>query len=173
MYYYYGVPKYLLSRKAFGVYRHRTLEPTSPFLRGFSDDLLIPVSRWTEIRRDSLPSSSGIRTLIDSPETGICLLDDPSHRALHMFNHIEYDSESLSDEYFRDFNNGVSSILPYNYFSMDNPSIKPKDRWRCHAHLFFSNWLNEIYQTVPFDISRIGSSSQRKQNSMLYYATLG
>jgi homoserine O-succinyltransferase len=156
IYHFYGMPKYQLAHKAFGVYRHRNLAPASPYLRGFSDDFSIPVSRWTEVRREDIPAKSGMSVLMESDEAGLCLLDDPSHHSLHMFNHIEYDSNSLSDEYFRDVNANKPIEIPRNYFPKDDPKRQPENRWRSHAHLFFGNWINQIYQTAPFDLDKIG-----------------
>ncbi len=143
-------------RKLFGVYRHRILDRASPYLRGFSDDFAIPVSRWTEVRRADIPPKSGIKVLMELDEAGLCLIDDPAHRALHMFNHIEYDSGSLADEYFRDRAANVSVAVPRNYFPGDNPDVPPLNHWRSHAHLLFGNWVNQIYQTTPFDVAKIG-----------------
>jgi len=157
VHHFYGVPKYQLAEKAFGVYRHRNLSPASPYLRGFSDDFSIPVSRWTEVRREDIPADSGMTVLMDSDEAGLCLLDDPAHRSLHMFNHIEYDSNSLSDEYFRDRAADKPIAAPRNYFPEDDPDCEPENRWRSHAHLLFGNWINQLYQTTPFDVSKIGS----------------
>ena len=92
VHHFHGLPKYPLPEKAFGVYRHRNLAPASPYLRGFSDDFSVPVSRWTEVHRDDIPPASGLEVLMESDETGLCMLHDPAHRALHMFNHIEYDT---------------------------------------------------------------------------------
>jgi homoserine O-succinyltransferase len=156
VYHFHGMPKYQLSEKSFGVYRHRNLEPTSPYLRGFSDDFSIPVSRWTEVRREDIPARSGLKVLMESDEAGLCLLDDPAHRSLHMFNHIEYDSGSLSDEYFRDVAADKPIAPPRNYFPKDDPKRQPENRWRSHAHLLFGNWINQLYQTAPFDASGIG-----------------
>lgn len=153
---FHGMPKYLLEEKAFGVYRHRNLAPASPYLRGFSDDFAIPVSRWTEVRRADIPASSGLVVLMDSDEAGLCLLDDPAHRSLHMFNHIEYDSNSLSEEYHRDVAAGKPIAPPRNYFPKDDPARQPENRWRSHAHLLFGNWINQLYQTTPFDMAEIG-----------------
>ncbi|HEY5280523.1 MAG TPA: homoserine O-succinyltransferase, partial [Pseudolabrys sp.] len=152
VHHFHGVSKYALAQKMFGVYRHRILAPASPYLRGFSDDFSIPVSRWTEVRRADIPPGGGLTVLMDSDEAGLCLLDDPRHRALHMFNHIEYDSGSLADEYFRDRTADVPVSVPRNYFPEDDPRQPPLNRWRSHAHLLFGNWINEIYQTTPFDI---------------------
>ncbi|WP_035957728.1 homoserine O-acetyltransferase MetA [Bryobacter aggregatus] len=159
VYHFHGMPKYDLSAKAFGVFRHHNLAPASPYLRGFSDDFSIPVSRWTEIRREDIPSGHGIRVLAESEETGVCLLDDPKRRALHMFNHVEYDSTSLAEEYARDVAANSEILVPRNYFPHDDPHRPPENRWRSHAHLLFGNWINEIYQTTPFDATQIGSRS--------------
>jgi homoserine O-succinyltransferase len=157
VHHFHGMPKHLLPAKAFGVYRHRNLAPASTYLRGFSDDFSIPVSRWTEMRREDIPAGSGMSVLMESDETGLCLLDDPDHRSLHMFNHIEYDSNSLGDEYLRDLAAGKPIAKPHNYFPKDDPTRQPENRWRSHAHLLFGNWINQLYQTTPFDVSKIGS----------------
>jgi homoserine O-succinyltransferase len=159
VHHFHGMNKYPLAQKMFGVYRHRNHDPASPYLRGFSDDFSIPVSRWTEVRREDIPSGRGLRVLMDSEEAGLCLLDDPRHRALHMFNHIEYDTESLADEYFRDVAAKKPIALPGNYFPRDNPEEKPLNHWRSHAHLLFGNWINQIYQTTPYDLREIGVAS--------------
>jgi homoserine O-succinyltransferase len=156
VHHFHGMPKYPLAEKAFGVYRHRNLAPASAYLRGFSDNFAVPVSRWTEVRRDDIPRDSGMSVLMESDEAGLCLLDDPAHRSLHMFNHIEYDSNSLSDEYFRDLAAKKPISTPRNYFPRDDPARRPKNRWRSHAHLLFGNWINQIYQTTPFDVAQIG-----------------
>lgn len=153
---FHGVPKHDLPEKAFGVFRHRNLDPASPYLRGFSDDFSIPVSRWTEVRRGDLPPDSGLGVLMESPETGLCLLAEPAARRLYMFNHIEYDSTSLGEEYARDRQKGVAIGMPRNYFPQDDDTRSPENRWRSHAHLFFGNWINEMYQTTTFDPEEIG-----------------
>jgi homoserine O-succinyltransferase len=153
---FHGVPKHELPQKAFGVFRHRNLLPASPYLRGFSDDFSIPVSRWTEVRAADLPQNRGLAILAESVETGLCLVDDAPHHSLNMFNHLEYDSTSLSDEYFRDLAANASIEMPKNYFPNDDPKLPPKNRWRSHAHLLFGNWINEIYQTTPFDLADVG-----------------
>ncbi|WP_157216560.1 homoserine O-acetyltransferase MetA [Flavisphingomonas formosensis] len=153
---FHGMPKYELPEKKFGVYSHRNLAPASPYLRGFSDDFAIPVSRWTEMRREDIPEGRGLKVLMDSDEAGLCLIDDPDHRSLHMFNHIEYDTGSLSDEYFRDRASGKPIAPPHDYFPDDDPERPPLNRWRSHAHLLFGNWIHQIYQTTPYDLRAIG-----------------
>jgi homoserine O-succinyltransferase/O-acetyltransferase len=156
LHHFHGVPKHILPKKSFGVYRHRNLNPASPYLRGFSDDFSIPVSRWTEVRRSDLPAQSSLEVLIESDEVGLCLLSDASRSALHMFNHIEYDTRTLAEEYWRDTDAGRAIDLPKNYFPGGDPNAPPENRWRSHAHLLFGNWINEVYQTTPFDLNDIG-----------------
>ena len=152
---FHGVPKHMLAAKAFGCFRHRNLSPASHYLRGFSDDVLIPVSRWTEMREDEI-SGAGLRTLIGSDEVGPCLVEDPGHRALYIFNHFEYESHTLKEEYDRDVKAGSEIGVPVNYYPGDDPTRAPTNRWRSHAHLLYGNWINEIYQSTPFDINEIG-----------------
>ncbi|NRP88606.1 Homoserine O-succinyltransferase [Ensifer adhaerens] len=155
-YHFHGVPKHTLKEKAFGVYRHQNLAPSSVYLNGFSDDFAIPVSRWTEVRRADIEKVPGLQILMESSEMGVCLVHEQACNRLYMFNHVEYDSTSLADEYFRDVNAGVPIKMPHNYFPHNDPEIPPQNRWRSHAHLFFGNWINEIYQTTPYDLEEIG-----------------
>jgi len=157
---FHGVAKHMLDHKAFGCFRHRNLAPASPYLRGFSDDLMIPVSRWTEIRQDEIDAVPALRTLLGSDEVGPCLVEDPGHRALYIFNHLEYDSGTLKEEYDRDVASGNPIAVPVNYYPDDDPSKPPQNRWRSHAHLLYGNWINEIYQTTPFDLDRIGTEER-------------
>lgn len=150
------LPKHPLPAKAFGCFRHQNLEPASPYLRGFSDDVLVPVSRWTEVRQPEVDARPGLHTLLASPEVGPCLLADPGHRALYIFNHLEYDSTTLKEEYDRDVAAGRPIAIPANYYPDDDPAQMPANRWRSHAHLLYGNWINELYQTTWYDMSRIG-----------------
>jgi len=151
------VPKHTLEEKAFGVFRHRNNAPASPYLSGFSDDFAIPVSRWTEVRTADIPAGSGLELLMDSEETGPSLLAEQAGNRLYMFNHIEYDSTSLKEEYDRDVNAGVSIAVPHEYYPDDDPRRPPLNRWRSHAHLLFGNWINSVYQTTAYDLENIGS----------------
>lgn len=156
IYHFHGVQKHMLPAKAFGCFRHQNLNPTSPYLRGFSDDFIIPVSRWTEVRQAEIDAAPGLRTLLGSEEVGPCLVEDAGHRALYIFNHFEYDSDTLKQEYDRDVANGTPINVPQNYYPDDNPARPPMNRWRSHAHLLYGNWVNEIYQGTPFDLNDIG-----------------
>lgn len=154
---FHNVPKYPLDKKAFGVYRHRNNAPTSPYLAGFSDDFAIPVSRWTEIHADDIRPESGLELLMESDATGPCLLSEKAGNRLYIFNHIEYDSTSLKEEYDRDVAAGTPIEIPHNYYPDNDPSRPPLNRWRSHAHLLFGNWLNQVYQTTHYDLDKIGN----------------
>ena len=154
-YHFHRIPKHPLDHKAFGCFRHRNLAPASPYLRGFSDDVLVPVSRWTEMREEEI-AAAGLRTLIASDETGPCLVEDAGHRALYVFNHFEYDSGTLKEEYDRDVAAGKPINVPKNYYPEDDPTRVPTNRWRSHAHLLYGNWINQIYQDTPYDLAEIG-----------------
>ncbi len=156
LWHFHRIPKHILERKAFGCFRHRNLAPASPYLRGFSDDLLIPVSRWTELNQHDINAAAGLRTLIASEDVGPCLVEDRDHRALMIFNHLEYDSTTLKEEYDRDIAAKKTINVPLNYYPDDDPLKTPLNRWRSHAHLLYGNWINEIYQTTPYDLAQIG-----------------
>ncbi len=158
IHHFHRVPKYTLSEKAFGVYRHQNLNRASPYLNGFSDDFQIPVSRWTEIREADIDPARGLEILMKSDETGVCMIHEQTCNRLYIFNHIEYDSFSLKEEYERDVSQGKPIHIPHNYFPADDPSREPLNRWRSHAHLLFGNWINTIYQTTTFDIGQIGEN---------------
>jgi len=152
LYHFHGIPKRVLDAKAYGLYPHEVHAPASPFLRGFADVFNVPVSRWTEVCPDALDAAERLEVLASNPVTGPCLVDDPAHRMLHMFNHLEYDTETLANEFFRD----GGAQLPHRYFPEDNPSRRPLNSWRAHGHLLIGNWINAIYQTTPFDLATMG-----------------
>lgn len=154
---FHGTPKHLLPNKLLGCYRHQNLAPNSPYLRGFSDDFVIPVSRWTEMRQAEIDANPALITLLGSDEVGPCLVEDPEHRALYIFNHLEYDSLTLKEEYDRDSATGNPVDVPRNYYPNDDPTQTPMNRWRSHAHLLYGNWINELYQTTHYDLAKIGT----------------
>jgi homoserine O-succinyltransferase len=157
LHHFHNVPKHALKKKALGVYRHKNLSPVSPYLRGFSDDFSVPVSRWTENLKSDLPKDRGLEVLTESDEAGLCFIADNPKRQLYMFNHIEYDTLTLGEEYQRDMAAGKPTDLPANYYPNDNPNLTPENRWRSHAHLLFGNWINEVYQSTPYLLSDIGT----------------
>ncbi len=150
------LPKHALPAKAFGCFAHRNLAPAAPLLRGFSDDFVLPVSRWTEMRQADI-DAAGLTTLLTSDQSGPCMVEDPAHRAIYLINHLEYDSDTLKQEYDRDVASGTPINVPANYYPDDDPTKPPMNRWRSHAHLLYGNWINEMYQTTPYDIAQIGS----------------
>ena len=152
---FHNIEKHMLAAKAFGCFRHQRLDESSPYLRGFSDDMVIPVSRWTEVRQDELDAAN-LTTLLASDKTGPCLVQDDAHRALYVFNHFEYDRDTLKQEYDRDLESGKPINVPDNYYPKDDPTKTPQNHWRSHGHLLYGNWINEIYQSTHFDLSKIG-----------------
>jgi len=155
--YFHGIDKHITDKKLFGCFRQQVIDHASPYLRGFSDDLVIPVSRWTENKQAEIETVKGLNILINSHETGPCLVEDPDHRALYIFNHFEYDRGTLKEEYDRDVAKGAPINVPCNYYPNDDPSQPPLNRWRGHGHLLYGNWINQIYQTTNYDLSKIGS----------------
>ena len=158
LHHFHGVPKHKLPAKAFGCYRHARAPGTaSRFLQGFSDRFLVPVSRWTEVRSEDVDLHPDLEILITSEEVGPCLVEDAGHRALYMFNHLEYDSTTLKEEYDRDILAGGAIVPPVDYFPEGNPNLPPENLWRSHGQLLYGNWINQIYQTTPFEIEMIGT----------------
>ncbi len=154
---FHGIPKHPLPGKAFGCFRHHAIEPGSPYIQGFSDSFMVPVSRWTEVRQEDVGLHPDLRILVTSDEVGPCLIADPGRRALYMFNHLEYDSTTLQQEYERDVATAGHVQPPVNYFPDDDPHQIPENRWRSHGALLYGNWINEIYQTTSYDPAQIGS----------------
>ncbi|UNK17422.1 homoserine O-succinyltransferase [Paenibacillus sp. N3/727] len=153
LYYHYGVPKYSLSEKCFGVFSHTVNEPTVKLLRGFDEVFYAPHSRHTEVRREDVEQSVQLEILSESEEAGIYLVASKDGRQVFVTGHSEYDSDSLRWEYERDAAKGLDVALPRHYYPKDDPTIKPPSVWRAHANLLFSNWLNYyVYQETPYDI---------------------
>ena len=156
LHHFHGIAKHMLPAKAFGCFRHHAVAPAAPLLQGFSDSFLVPVSRWTEVRDEEIALVPELQTLIESEDVGPCLVADRGRRAYYMFNHLEYDSTTLKEEYDRDVAAGGTITTPIDYFPDDDPTLPPENRWRSHGHLLYGNWINEIYQTTPYDAAAIG-----------------
>lgn len=154
----YGVPKHVLPNKLFGVLPYRTMAGGHPLLRGFDDEYGMPVSRHTETRLADVEGIAGVHVLAASDTYGVGLLADRCFRKIFMLNHLEYDAHTLADEYHRDVKAGKPIDMPVGYFPHDNAALPPMNLWRAHAHLFFQNWLNDVYQRTPYvlaDIPRV------------------
>ena len=157
LYYHYGVNKYPLDEKLFGVFEHRADYKRSILLRGFDDVFWAPHSRHTTIRREDIEAVPGLRVLASSEKAGVYAVANKEGQHIFVTGHSEYDPETLKTEYMRDKNLGLPIHVPENYFPDDDDTRDPIVRWRGHAHLLFSNWLNYIvYQTTPYDIMTIG-----------------
>lgn len=157
LYYHYGVPKYPLDKKLFGVFEHEADYKRAILLRGFDDVFWAPHSRHTTIRREDIEKIPGLKILASSKEAGVYALMSKGGRQIFVTGHSEYDPETLNSEYVRDKNQGLDIAVPQNYFPNDDDTKPPIVRWRGHANLLFSNWLNYfVYQTTPYDIMTIG-----------------
>lgn len=157
LYHNYGIEKYPLSVKISGVYRHHTLIPSHPLVRGFDEYFNAPHSRFSYVLRDDIISCSDLELLAESDDAGVYLAASKDMRQIYVTGHPEYDSDTLKLEYERDMLKGISPIVPKNYFPGNDPSKQPHNSWRSHAHLLYSNWLNYcVYQTTPYNIEEIG-----------------
>jgi len=156
LYHRYGIPKYDLPHKMFGVYEHRILSWTENLLRGFDDIFLAPHSRHTEIRRADVEKVDDLQILAESDEAGIYIVGSKDGRHLFITGHSEYDPFTLKAEYDRDVNKGLPIQVPQNYYPNNDPTQTPNVRWRGHANLLYSNWLNYyVYQVTPYDVTQI------------------
>ena len=156
LYHRYGIPKYDLPRKMFGVFEHRVLSSTEKLLRGFDDIFLAPHSRHTEIRREDVDKVNEIQVLAESDEAGLYLLGSKDGRHIFVTGHSEYDPFTLKAEYDRDVNKGLPIHVPNNYYPNNDPKQTPTVRWRGHANLLYANWLNYyVYQVTPYDPNEI------------------
>ena len=153
LYYYYGIPKHILDEKVFGVFEHRTLRPHNPLVRGFDELFYAPHSRHTEIRKQDILKHPELRILAESEEAGPHIISTENGRQIFVLGHQEYDKGTLAVEYFRDKGRGLDINIPYNYFTDDDPDKEILFRWRSHANLLFSNWLNYyLYQATPYNL---------------------
>ena len=156
LYYHYNIKKYPLPEKMSGVFSHRNLMPEHPLLRGFDEEFSAPHSRHTEVRRCDIEASGKLDILAESDEAGIYIVASKKRRLFYVTGHSEYDAETLALEYKRDLSRGLEPKLPRHYFPDDDPAKTPKNTWRAHAHLLFSNWLNYfVYQNTPYDLAKI------------------
>jgi homoserine O-succinyltransferase len=156
LYYHYGVPKYPLEEKLFGVFPHRCLDNLHPLMRGLDDEFYVPHSRHTENLRSDIALVKDLQILSYSEHAGVHLVSDMACRNFFATGHSEYDRETLAKEYFRDVNKGLPIKVPYNYFPDDDPNRTPKMSWKGTANLLFTNWLNYfVYQQTPYDLSTL------------------
>lgn len=156
LYYHFGIDKKPLEKKLFGVFKHKVVYKNPILLRGFDDEFWVPHSRHTTVDLEELRAEKKIKILAQSKEAGLYAAITKNGRQVFITGHSEYDADTLKSEYLRDVELGKDIDIPVNYFPDDNPSKSPKVRWRGHANLLYSNWLNYfVYQATPYDLNRI------------------
>ena len=157
LYYHYGVPKYQLPKKMFGIFQQHTLQPQIPLFRGFDDVFNMPHSRHTEVRREDIEKHNELEIVAESPESGVSIVMARGGRQIFVTGHMEYSPYTLDSEYRRDLGKRDDVDMPKNYYRDNDPQKAPNVTWRAHANLLFSNWINYyIYQETPYNIEEIG-----------------
>ena len=156
LYCHYGILKYPLEKKMFGIFRQYTLQPQMPIFRGFDDVFFMPHSRHTEIRREDIDKCPDLSVIAESPESGVSIVMARGGREFYVTGHLEYAPDTLDREYRRDLGVRDDVGVPVNYYRDNNPELEPVVTWRAHANLLYSNWINYyIYQETPYDIDEI------------------
>lgn len=158
IYHHYGIPKFELPEKLFGVFEHELVKPSSPLVRGFNDYFTAPHSRYTEVHAEDIEAHPNLELIAVSDEAGVYIAKSTDSRQFFVFGHPEYDDDTLMKEYERDVAKGKKMALPAHYFPSDDPTQTPHATWRAHAQLLYTNWLNYyVYQTTPYDLAKAGS----------------
>lgn len=153
LYHKYKIQKHVLNQKMFGLYRNHRVVRADPLMRGFDDVFFIPTSRHTTVSREDILNEEDLEILAENSDGDVTLCKSKNNRSIFMTGHLEYDTDTLANEYFRDKNKGLEIQLPRNYFPDDDIEKKPRNLWRATAHLFFSNWLNYyVYQETPYQL---------------------
>lgn len=156
LYYHYGIKKYSYDQKLFGVFKHRLKSKRTMLVRGFDDVFYVPHSRHSYVKLEDVEKVPELKVISTSKEAGLYIAASKDKKQIFVTGHSEYDSDTLSKEYFRDLDSGKPIDIPVNYFLDDNPDNPPVVSWRAHANLLFSNWLNYyVYQTTPYNINEI------------------
>lgn len=156
LYYHYGIPKYTLNKKVFGIYPHTSLDVTHPLMRGLDDIFYVPQSRHTEIRMEDIAKVKDLQIISYSEMSGVHIVSDMDCRNFFVTGHSEYDRDTLAKEYFRDKEKGLDIDMPYNYFPNDDINLVPKVTWKSTANILINNWLNYfVYQKTPYDLNTL------------------
>ncbi|MGG7176713.1 homoserine O-acetyltransferase MetA [Clostridium paraputrificum] len=159
LYYHYGVQKYPLGEKQFGVFSHRVYNEMAELTRGLDDPFYAPHSRHTEVKRKDIEKIKELEILSESKDAGVFIVSTKDNRKIFITGHLEYDRDTLKDEYYRDKEKGLDINIPKNYFPNNNPELLPNMKWRGSAHIVFANWLNYcVYQNTPFNICDINNN---------------
>jgi len=156
LFYNYGIPKYPLQKKMFGVFQQKALKPQMPIFRGFDDEFQMPHSRHTEVHREDILAHPSLSLIAESADSGVSMVMARNGRELYITGHLEYAPNTLDSEYRRDKDTRDDVDLPKHYYRNDDPSLGPVVTWRAHANLLYSNWINYyVYQETPYDINEI------------------
>lgn len=156
LYHFYGIPKYPLPKKLFGIFQQQTLNPALPIFRGFDDTFFMPQSRHTEVRKEDILAHKELEIIAESPESGVSIVMARGGREFFITGHLEYAPDTLDREYKRDKGKRDDVDVPVNYYMNNNPAKPPIVTWRAHANLFYSNWINYyVYQETPYNIDEI------------------
>lgn len=155
LYYHYGIPKYQLPKKMFGVFPHTKVYKHYDLLRGFDDIFYVPHSRHTEVHKEDILKVPELTILSESAESGVYIVANHNFRQIFVMGHSEYDSDALKNEYFRDKEKGLDIDVPKNYFKDNDPNKEVVSMWKAHSSLLYTNWLNFVYQETPYDINEI------------------
>ena len=157
LYHYYGVPKYPLAKKMFGIFEQHTLQPKMPIFRGFDDLFMMPHSRHTEVRKEDILAHPELQLIAESEDSGVSIVMGREGREFFITGHLEYAPNTLDNEYKRDVGVRDDVEMPLNYYRNNDPKQAPLVTWRAHANLFYNNWINYyVYQETPYDITKIG-----------------
>ena len=168
MYYHYGVKKHLLKKKLFGIFEHKSENEFVSLLRGFDDCFYVPHSRYTTTSIDEVKATPQLDILATSEDAGLCICASHDRRQIFMTGHLEYDRDTLKNEYERDLAKGLNTGMPENYFPDNNSDNIPTFQWKSHAYLLYSNWLNYyVYQATPYDLSVIDDKFAPAQKGMI------
>ncbi|PKM57657.1 MAG: homoserine O-succinyltransferase [Firmicutes bacterium HGW-Firmicutes-3] len=153
LYYHYGIGKYDLDEKMFGIFNHKVVKSHSPLLRGFNDEFLVPHSRHTSIHKAPIIENEFLELLAESDDAGVYIVKSVDNKQIFVTGHSEYEAETLNQEYMRDKKKNLPIKMPINYFPGDDDHNKPVNTWRSHAHLLYANWLNYyVYQVTPYEL---------------------
>ncbi|TCT15435.1 homoserine O-succinyltransferase [Natranaerovirga pectinivora] len=157
LYYHYGIKKHSIDKKMFGVFNHQVLDPHTPLVRGFDEEFFAPHSRHTTVKREDIIKNEKLEIIAESEEAGVHMVIGDDGKNIFITGHSEYDAHTLKNEYLRDVSKGLEIEIPFNYFDGDDVEMRPRNTWKAHAHLLFSNWLNYyVYQMTPYKIEEVG-----------------
>ena len=166
LYHYYGIQKHVLKDKLSGIFAHKVNNPSATLTRGLNDMFYAPHSRHTEVKKEDILKVDELEILSESEKAGAFIISTEDGRKIFVTGHLEYDTDTLQQEYVRDFNKGMNPLIPENYYPNGDTQSEPVNTWRSNANLFYGNWLNyQVYQNTPYDINKIGEKMSLRSDS--------